>query len=195
MDTNRNQHQELIAFLESIMDFKKWGFKQSYVHSPEIIYNSQWCRVKFYFDYYAVYPHPHIGMYAHYGRVHAPNNDYFMIYKGEKCWCWHELDLPLRFLDDMTPKEAADEWNAYLRWPPGIRQFIETTIDKKIHSPEWNIRIQHVSWEHYGQRLFELFDLRQPALWERYNQFVKEFYKIIDSRSYVDGAPPRDRIC
>lgn len=192
---NRDQQQELITLLESIMEFKEWGFKQSYIHFPEIIYNSQWCRVKFYFDLFAIYPHPDTIMHILYGRAHAINNDNFRIFKGEKCWCWHELDLPLRFLDDMTPKEAVDEWNNYLRWTPIIRQFVETTLENKFPHPEWEIRVQHVIWMHYGQRLFELFDLHQLALWERYSQFVKEFYMIIDPMSYVDGAPPRNKIC
>jgi hypothetical protein len=33
-------------------------------------------------------------------------------------------------------------------------------------------------WEHYGQRLFELFDLRRPDLWEKYSSFVIQVYDL-----------------
>ena len=199
MDSNKNQSQELVVFLESIMDFKRWGFRQSYTlisHEifPEIIYDSEWCRVKFSFEHSGEkYPYPDTRLKVRYGRLHASDNNFFLTVNGEKCWCWHGTDLTLRFLDGMSSKKAADEWIAYQRFPPIARQFIESNISKKLSSPEWEIRLEATIWDHYRQTLFELFDLRQPALWERYSQFVSEFYKIIDSESHF-GYPPKDKI-
>jgi hypothetical protein len=48
-------------------------------------------------------------------------------------------------------------------------------------------------WEYYGQRLFELFDVRRPELWEQFAHFIKEFHKIKRSNSYDYVAP--DKIC
>src|SRR5210317_121476 len=35
-----------------------------------------------------------------------------------------------------------------------------------------------IIWEHYGQSLFDLFDLRQPELWKEYRVFLKEYYQL-----------------
>jgi len=48
-------------------------------------------------------------------------------------------------------------------------------------------------WEHYGKRLFELFDLRQPNLWEQYRGFLKEFYDIKGRISFI--KPAMDKVC
>jgi hypothetical protein len=197
MNSNKNQSQELVTLLESIMDFKRWGFKQSYIHIsyeifPEIIYDSMWCRVKFSFeqtDYYLAPPH----LAVRYGRLHAPNDDFFMTINGEQYWCWHGIDLTLRFLDGMSSKEAADEWNAYQRRAPFVRALFETMVEKKTYPPERGVRIEAAIWEHYGQKLFEIYDVQNPVIWERYYQFVSEFYKIIDSESHF-GYPPKDKI-
>ena len=47
-------------------------------------------------------------------------------------------------------------------------------------------------WEHYGKKLFELFDLRQPNLWEQYRGFLKELYDIKGRVSFI--KPPMDKV-
>lgn len=191
--------KELINLLESIMDFERWGFNQSYIHIshkifPELIYDSEWCRVKFSFEHSGErYPYPDTRLKVRYSRLHAPDDDFFMTINGQKYWCWHGTDLILRFLDNMTPTEAAQEWDNYLRWPPMVRQFIKSDFAQKLSHPEWEIRIESTIWDHYGQRLFEVFDLRELALWARYVKFTKEFHKLINSESHF-GYPPQDRI-
>lgn len=49
-------------------------------------------------------------------------------------------------------------------------------------------------WEHYGQRLFELFDLRRPDLWDEYTRFVVE-YRRLDGRKPLSGYPSFEKIC
>ena len=48
--------------------------------------------------------------------------------------------------------------------------------------------------KNYGQRLFELYDLRQPDLWGQYISFMKEFHRIKKSKSYF-SYPAQDKVC
>jgi hypothetical protein len=34
-------------------------------------------------------------------------------------------------------------------------------------------------WEQYGQKLFDIFDLRNPELWEDYVQFHNEIKRLL----------------
>jgi hypothetical protein len=48
-------------------------------------------------------------------------------------------------------------------------------------------------WQYYGKRLFELFDLRQPDLWQEYREFLKEVYDIKGRNPAI--KPPMDKVC
>ena len=200
MDTNKNQAQELVTLLESIMDFRKWGFKQSYMHIsheifPEVIYESELCKVKFVFEHSGEkYPYPDIRLDVLYVRLHAPDNGFFMTFKGENCWCWHNVNDALRFLDGMTPKEAADEWNAYRRRVSFVKDTIKIMVDKKILHPEREIRTQSAIWEHYGKKLFEIYNMQKPKIWKEYAEFIREFHNLIELESHSD-FPTKDKIC
>ena len=40
------------------------------------------------------------------------------------------------------------------------------------------LRLHNKIWEHYGQKLFDIFYLRKPELWEKYVQFHNEIKRI-----------------
>ena len=48
-------------------------------------------------------------------------------------------------------------------------------------------------WEHYGQSLFEIFDLCCPNLWDEYSHFIKEYFSIKGLNPNI--IPSEDQIC
>jgi len=168
-----------------------WGFKESY-HSTkpgEVIYDSEWCRVNLVWGGWDAAGGNSISIY--YGRLHAPNEKARMVWNGEECHCWHDFDLALHFLDKRSPAEATKTIYSH----PITEPFYEEEFRRKYHrrQPEWLAEMHATIWQHYGKRLFELFDLRQPDLWEHYRQFLKEFYDI-KGRS-LSIKPPLDKVC
>ena len=200
MTSYNNKAQELIWLLESIMNFKKWGFKQSYLsisHGifPVTVYDSEWCRVRFSFEHSGErFPDPDIRLDTRYGRSHAVDHDFFLTIEGDVYWCWHDVNDALRFLDGMTPQEAAHEWKEYRRQPPYVMNTIQALVDRNIPHPEREIRTQAAVWQHYGHKLFLIYDLRKPKVWEEYLKFMREFHALIGSESHF-GMPPLDKIC
>lgn len=129
-------------------------------------------------------------MYIYYGRLHAPNEDTRMLWNGEECYCWHELDNVLHFLDGRTPAETVQ-----LRYAHPITDlFYEEELSQKYKTqPEWLAQMHVAIWQHYGQRLFDLFDLRQSDLWKQYQQFLKEVYDIAGRKPRF--GPSKDKVC
>jgi len=73
---------------------------------------------------------------------------------------------PLRFLDGLTPKEAMEQVKIHKQLPIVVRDFRQSVSCKRLleeYPPKSAIVLQSVLWERYGQRLFELFDLRRPG--------------------------------
>jgi hypothetical protein len=202
LEANKKEYKKLTRLFESILDLKRWGFHQSYTFispknfpSVEVIYDSEWCRVQFSLsggDMPGTYELP-----VRYGRLHAPDNEAVLIWNGEKCLCWHNVNDALRFLDGLSPQEAVDQ--LHKQPPPVVEQFRQSELGKKLHYahlPEWIIREEAAIWEFYGQRLFDLFDLRRPELWEEYTRFIKEYYKILDIKPGPGSPyPPRYKVC
>lgn len=186
------KYSNLVELLEKHLDLDRWGFKQSYIspkHYPTVIYDSEWCRVKFVLNSGDRYGPDELGVY--YGRLHAISNDSFMVFDGEKCWCWHWDFYFLPFLDGVSPQEKAKKYI----YSPVIEKYRKSELAQQLSpGPAWGIGKQAAIWEHYGQRLFDLFDLRKPEPWEQYNEFIRELYTIKDRRSFA-GHPPMDRIC
>ena len=93
-----------------------------------------------------------------------------------------------------TPQEAVE---AKRKWPRVMEQFQQSELGKSLtgvrRQPEWLIRMHAAVWEYYGNRLFELFDLRHPELWDEYTQFTKEFYVIKGLSPNI--SPPQNQIC
>ena len=130
-------------------------------------------------------------MHVRYGRLHAPSEGHTMIWNGEDCYCWHNFDLGLHFLDGRQPAEIVKKYYSHSITDPFYLKDIRQKYSRR--QPEWIAQMQLSIWEHYGNRFFELFDLRQPGLWDQYRQFLKEFYDIKGRRAGTN--PPLDKVC
>lgn len=185
-----NPISEMIRISQTILKLDSWGFKETYraLSSRELIYDSEHCRINLIWDGW-----DYMGgnsMHVLYGRLHAPSEGHIMIWNGEECYCWHDFDLALHFLDGRRPADIVEQYYSH----PVISPFYTDEIKKKYHrQAEW-LAEMHVSvWEHYGQRFFELFDVRQSNVWEHYRQFLREFYDIKGRGNYID--PSLDKVC
>jgi hypothetical protein len=191
--TGHNRYQEFSRIFQKHFDFKRWRFQESYIspkRNPVIIYDSELCRVKFWIfvdgnHQYDQRDH----MQVYYGRLHASNNEEFINWNDDKCLCWHRIDYALNFLDGLSPEEASKAEFG----PRVIEKFRNSGKFSGTSHPVWMAEMHSAIWNHYGQRLFELFDLRRPELWEQYRLFIKEFYKSKDSRLYSNL--PANKIC
>jgi hypothetical protein len=203
MNRNKKEYQDLIQLLEQFLDLKRWGFVKVYTQVTEnlpihVIYNSQWCRVSFSINGGDRWGGREMGV--SYGRLHAPNNKGVMIWKGERYRCWHHVSDALYFLDGLSPQEAVDQLRIHKQWPRIAEQFRQSEIGLSLvkNHPynwiEWNIRLQAAIWSYYGQKLFELYDLRQTDLWEQFVLFAKEYYRLHGLKP-SSGYPGLDKIC
>jgi len=204
MNIDEQKHREIAIkefpkfteMLESILNLKRWGFQKTLSGTstrfpPSIIYDSQWCRVRF------LWPVPDIrdreaSIHILYGRLHAPNDAEMILWNGEQCFCWHDIDLVLHFLDGRSPEDVA-----YKDYDlPGVMKKFYDSKDRRWSQREWLVRMHEKVWEHYGIRFFEFFDLHRPDLWSRYIRFVKEFRRLKESGSKTQyGGPWPSNIC
>ncbi|MBN2119087.1 MAG: hypothetical protein JW730_21135 [Anaerolineales bacterium] len=189
---NREKQYELINLVEKCFDFQRWDFRRSYlsspaIHFPFVIYDSEWCRVKF-VHYGSDYPgQPWTEMHIYYGRLHAENDESLMIWNDEICWCWHSIEeYALNFIDGLSPEEAVEKKHA----PRIMDEFRNSEVGKSVHGPEWVARRHMVVWKHYGRRLFKLFDLRCPDVWEQYRSFLRKAAQIEDENDKKRDFPP-----
>jgi hypothetical protein len=185
----------LVKLLETRIDFKKWGFRQTFYgiaqeFAPSVIYDSQSCRVRFVWQIADHLDGPTLNIM--YGRLHAPNHQRFMFWNGSYCHCWHNhlVDNVLSFLDGFSPQEAVEK-NFEVSY---FNQFAQQNKGHQWSHIEWTIRLHSSIWEHYGDRLFDLFDLHRPDLWEQYMFFVAEFYRL-KPPAHNPSAPPPESIC
>ena len=120
LEIRKNQYQNLVQMLERLLDFRSWGFQQTYTHiNPSlpiiVIYDSELCRVKFALGGGDRYGGDEMSI--NYGRLHASNDQDFISWNGEDCWCWHHVHDVLRFLDGLSPQEAVDQLRVKHQWP------------------------------------------------------------------------------
>jgi hypothetical protein len=198
-DIVENKRPAVIQTLEHYLDFKRWGFKLIYSGkpprlSPCIIYQSPQCLIRFRWDQNRSYEEPMV--YANYGRLHAPFDQNTMIWNGKKCHCWHMINTVINFLDGSDPTDVN---NREFRMPKMLHDFYHDfyQLNKgENRSPgEYIAREQAMIWDHYGNRLFDLFDLRQPDLWAKYVNFLKEYYEHKDGQSVFTPDPPFYMVC
>lgn len=190
---------KLMKMLESHVPFEKWGFRQSFYgvseeFVPGIIYDSDKCRVRFGWIPSDLRDGPDSAtLNILYGRLHAQNHQRFKIWEGRQCYCWHNLfiDKIYHFLDGLSPQETV---NKEYELPGFISQFNELNKDSGWSNIEWSIRQTSLIWEYYGSRLFDLFDLRHPDLWEQYTNFLREFYQL-SPEVFHPSAPPGENVC
>lgn len=190
-ERNVDPMQEMLRLAQNFSAINTWGFKESYrsVKDKRLIFTSEWCHIKLVWGGWDYGSGNTISI--HYGRMHAPSENVTMIWNGEECHAWHDFGLALLFLDGFSASKAT-EMNYST---PLTNKFFEEEIRQKFYrrQPEWLMTMHMEVWEHYGKNFFELFDLRQPNLWERYRQFLKEFYDIEGRSSFI--KPPMDKVC
>jgi hypothetical protein len=182
--------EEMSRLAQKFLPLAKWGFKESirFVStSPKIIYDSEWCRVKFIWTGWEMYAGNELSIM--YGRLHAPSDSSYMMWNDEKCYCWHSLmgtGAALDFLDGLTPQESTSR-KGFSGIIEQLRQSeLWQELAGKRRNPELAVRMEAAIWEHYGLRLFELFDLRRPDLWEGYISFLTECYRLKNWKP-IDG--------
>jgi len=174
----KKSQEELIERSDHHLKLTQRGFRASYL-IPEtvgVIFNSEWCRVKI----SLYHPGPSLSddeLRISYGRLHAPDLEPYMIWNGEKCRCWQDISfLCLFFLEGYSPREVESAFDSV----PFLREYEQSEEGARLRREapaEFGFRLHALILERYGQRLFDLFDLRRPELWEQYRQFLKEFYK------------------
>lgn len=163
----------------------------------EIIYNSEWCRVKFIYSR----ERPNLPSYdelrVFYGRSHALDKGNFMEWEGQICWCWHDVFDALWFLDGLSPLEAIQYEKENGPLPPLVNGYWESEIGKKLRKefpPQFTLSCHAMIWMHYKQNLFDLFDVRKSSIWNQYKKFIGEFLILRGTKTYF-GQPPKDNIC
>ena len=180
LDREQVIQEYLIQPVEQYLDLERWVFKLSYIKQPRgyvVIYDSNYCRLRcsLSFDPRDEYD----SILTSYARLHAQNEERYLIYQGEKCEAWHSIitDHIGQFLDGMSPRELGQLRNKRI-WVPcqAESKFEEEWLDKDLSNPIWGLMLNQAVWDYYGERLFELFDLRQSELWEEYRQFLQELY-------------------
>ena len=190
-EKNVDPIQEMLRLVQNFSNLDTWSFKESYrsVKDPELIYDSEWCRFALVWGGWDYGSGNTISI--HYGRLHAPNGNATMVWNGKECHTWHKLKPVLLFLDGHSPKKAVKMKYS----SPWIKKYYKKKCLEKFYrrQPEWLMTMHMEVWEHYGKQFFELFDLRRPDLWERYRQFLKEFYDIKGRSSFI--KPPLDKVC
>lgn len=196
-----NPHEYMAQLARNILLIEKWGFKESYRSGKDIrlIFDSEWCRVKFVWSGWELYAGYQMSIY--YGRLHAPSDAQTMIWNGEECRCWHPLtgmSSVLDFLDGLLPQESVNSHG----FPPVIKEYMQSEICKQLEKqhrhPESTVRMHALVWERYGTRLFGLFDLRRPKLWEQYRAWLKARYIAEGRKEEEDerqGLIPYYRVC
>jgi hypothetical protein len=191
--------EALQDLIEETLEIKGWNFSPTYTkfikpNNYKLIYDSEWCRVKIMFSRMH-FPETD-KLLIDYGRLHAPNEEPFMVWNGERCRCWHNVLDPLRFLDSQTASATQAQSAADTQLPPIVRDFRKSKLGKKLlneYPPKSTLVLQDTIWTHYGERLFELFDLRRPDLWDEYRHFLKEYYSSLGLKpSY---GPPHESVC
>jgi hypothetical protein len=183
--------KEMNRISRTVLEINAWGFAESYDSSrpAQLIYDSEWCRINFIWEGWDA-----LGgntMSIRYGRLHAPNEKAIMVWNGEECYCWHDIDHALNLLDGLRPADVVKHYYSHSVTDP----FYENEFRKKFHhrQPEWLAQMHLAIWQYYGKRFFELFDLRRADLWQQYRQFLKEFYDIKGRRPSTN--PSLDKVC
>ncbi len=190
---------EMAHLAESYLNLEKWGFQESTRSNdlgdskvPLIIYNSQLCRVKISFnEWHPPHQTKDYSIDVYYGRLNAPNDKNVIISNDKECHCWHGITKALHFLDDRAPEYAAKNLLSHDLIKEYVKLVSSDSLTYKL--PEWEIRKHAYIWKEYAPRVFELLDLRQTNLWEKYRLFLKEVYDIKGRNPNI--MPALDNVC
>ncbi len=190
-ERNVDPVQEIMKVVDNFSKTKEWNFKESFrsASGKEIIYNSEWCRMNIVWGGWDPLGGNSISIY--YGRLHAPNDAATMVWEGEVCNTWHDFTPVLYFLDEISATEAVKMKSSHKL----IDRYFEEEFRKTYHrrQPEWLMKMHMDIWDYYGKKFFELFDLRQPGIWKKYQIFLKEYYDIKGRRKSI--VPSLDKVC
>lgn len=184
------------------LPLQNWSFVESVKTDLNVIYDSPWCRLRFFIEKNRTGDTLHV----FYGRLHALDNAWTMKWNDENCYCWHDYSdtqLTLKFLDGISPQAA---YRQRLSPAPITREYHDSEFAKSIINYEERfLKLHAFIWEHYKLRFFELFDLRRPNLWEKYTGFLKEYYGLDEEESrniykqrnlvWVTSDPPLYKKC
>jgi hypothetical protein len=194
----KNDHHmpELIDIIERFLPLNKWNFKtsaqyicysdkwnsvliaQDYYGSgdPFVLYDSEKCRIRLHCSWSSREYERSIEI--TYGRLGVPDDtDTLLRYTDQRNYhlYWHSVYLPLYFLDGLSPQEAKNA-----KHPLFIDEFEQSDMAKSIkHYLDRDLALDASIWETYGQRLFDIFDIRNKDLWEQYSAFVSEYWKTL----------------
>lgn len=189
-DYHKQQRQEFESLIAQHIDLKGWGFQKTYEEHTTIIYDSEWCRVRFFNGFFTMWGELEESR-IEYSRLDAPNEGIMKVVNGREYRCWHALYYyALDFLGGSSPQEAMEYTGQSSKMLGDFyraEEGREIYNDKKTAYALKKVRLHNVIWEHYGQRVFELFDLRRPDLWEEYKQYLREVQKLKDEDSRRKG--------
>ena len=193
MDLNIDYVERLAT---RVLPLDTWGFVESMRTESFLIYNSQWCRLRFNISV----DHHNKTLWLGYGRLHALGYGGVMKWMGENCYCWHDeaadLKRALQYLDGLTPEAAYKTRLMPLKLFEDFKASVLANTPN-IDSYELNFKRHAMMWDHYGLRFFELFDLRRPDLWNDYLAFLKEFYRLMDEEfdsAFARQGVKRERV-
>lgn len=192
-----------LALLEKHIDFKKWGFEVSYISpmdEPVIIFDSQWCRVRFQLkkevDRFETYETLDIS----YGRLHAPNFGYILVWDGKDHWWWHNWPRArdfLHFLDGRSPEYLMEKNFSLCKGENNIKRLREVKREEQKSLVEIRAIEEAELWNYYAENFFRLFDLNNPEQWEKCRLFLKRYYELTEKDSFNQaiGIPENYEIC
>ncbi len=190
----KNEFQECLSILTKYLNFENFGFQQSYIELgryPTIIYHSKWCKVRFSFKGSGQQHDHETYVDISYGRLHAPNNGSFLLIDKEEHWSWHNDTHVLNFIDGLLPAEAIK--NNHM---PRIKdQYRKSDLSASLQSrspAEWTVGMVAFIWKEYDKKLFDVFNIENQDLWQRYQVFLNEIYAIEKPDHY--GLPPYNKI-
>jgi hypothetical protein len=194
-DQGRKDMNEIfIEYVQNILPVAKWGFNKSIPCLNGYILDSDSCRVKFELSGRDYYPLTATDIY--YGRRHAPGDEQYMNWNGKKCRCWHaNIQIVLAFIDGVPVQQLVDIdkyteiWNSRLDVLNANQK-----VGGMVESP---LRLHAKIWEHYGDKLFSIFDLRKPELWEQYSKFSDKYHEFRNENLHrsFDTSREIERIC
>ena len=190
LDYYNQQRQEFESLIAQHIDLKRWGFQKAYEERTTIIYDSEWCRIRLFNGFFTMWGELEESR-IEYGRLDAPNEGIKKVVNGREYRCWHFVYYyALDFLDGSSPQEANERTSKSSKL---LSDFYIAEKGKEIYNDKTTadaikkIRLHNLIWGYYGQRIFELFNLRRSDLWDEYKQYLKEVQKIRDENSRRKG--------
>ena len=159
---------------------------------PLIVYKSPKCKIKISFNEWNP-PHQteEYSVDFYYGRLSSPNDKNIVGVGEDACHCWHSIARALHFLDGHDAAYTANNLLSHDRIKAYGKLFSSSSLLGK--QPEWEIRKHAYIWEEYAPRLFDMFDVRNIDIWERYKEFLKQVYDIKGRRPNI--VPSLDKVC